>query len=424
MPPGRAPDESSHFFRIYEITNGKFVSDLTEDGNHHGSMQASNIYLVHDFEKNNVKYSDILNELSLYPNDSDQSFIITSAGNYNPIEYTPQIAGMFIGKLLHLPLLICIYLAKLFNCITCIIILYFCIKYIPFLKETIFFIAFLPITMQSMSSLSADGFITVIATALISFIIYANYAMKSRLTKKHIALLSILCLVLSLSKLVYAILCFLLFAIPKRCFKSQKQKLAIIFAIGGVCFIILLAWIIASSTFGAEVDPSNRDTLLHNPLYFISILFRSFSTNFSLYLNGTLGGFLEWFNVSLSPLYLFPSLIIFIMYCYQNREKYHTNKTIRLLSIAILSTITALMFVAMYTSWTKPGETIIDGVQGRYFLPLLLLIPLSFISHKPVYGKQLKAPNINLEIKQNYYIYGFFIFESIYAITAIACTHI
>ena len=424
IPPGRAPDESSHFFRIYEITNGKLISDLNEDKSLHGSIQPSNIYIIHDFEKNNVKYYDVFNSLSLRPDNSEQSFIVTSAGNYHPIEYTPHIIGMLTGKILNLPLLITIYIAKLFNCIACILILYFCIKYIPILKEFVFFTAFLPITMQSITSLSADGFIIATAIALISFVLYTNYTMKTKLTKKHILLLFILCLILSLSKVVYAMLCFLLFAIPRQRFKSQKNKIIIIFTIGIICFIALFSWLIISSTPGAEVDPTNHNTLFHNPILYLSILIKSFSANFSLYLNGALGGFLEWFNVVLSPLYLFPSLIIFVIYCYQNREKYYTNQTIRILSAVIFLVIAIATFTAMYTGWTKPGETTIDGVQGRYFLPILLLIPLFIISAKPKSQKLTTKPKSSLIVNQNYYIYGFFIFESIYAIATIACTHI
>jgi len=78
----------------------------------------------------------------------------------------------------------------------------------------------------------------------------------------------------------------------------------------------------------------------------------------------------------------------------------------------------------MYTGWTKPGETTIDGVQGRYFLPILLLIPLFIIPAKPKSQKLATKPKPSSIINQNYYIYGFFIFESVYAIATITCTHI
>lgn len=416
LPISREPDGESHFFRVYEITTGHIISDTAEDGTTRGSVQASNIEIVRNFKENNVKYTELLDNLLTQANESEQKFVRTSASNYNPIIYSPQVIGMSVGKVLHLPFLISAYIGKLFNLIICILILYFSIKYVPFLKEFIFFITFLPITMQAMSSLSADGFITTAAIALVSFVLYSIYTKKSPFTKKHYATILVLCLILSLSKIVYAFLCFLLFAIPKERFKNKKTKLIAIFTIGGVCLITLFSWLFLSSSLSESVDPTNKNLLLHNPLKYLAIFFNSLSVNSSLYLNGTLGGYLEWFNVVLSPLYLFPSLIIFVILCREVHEKFSTTKTIRILSIIIFSIIFLSTFVAMFTQWTKPGETVIDGVQGRYFLPIIILIPLSLIPIK-------KQPSLK-NLDQNYLLYAFFIFESIYAITSIVCSHL
>ena len=419
LPISRAPDEESHFFRIYEITTGHIISDTAEDGIVRGSVQASNIEIVRDFKENNVKYIDVINNLANQADDSNKSFIRTSASSYNPIIYSPQILGMSIGEALHLPFLVNAYIAKLFNLLICILILYFSIKHIPFLKEFIFFIAFLPITMQAMSSLSADGFITVTAIALISFVLYSIYGTKKPFTKKHYLIMLCLCLVLSLSKIIYAFLCFLLFAIPKERFKNQKTKFILIFTIGGICATILLIWLYFSSPLNNNIDPTNQRLLFSNPLKYVAIFIHSLSTNFYLYLNGTLGGHLEWFNITLSPLYIFPSAIVFALLCKRAREIYSVTKSMRIISTSVFIIIFLLSFVAMFTQWTKPNEIIIDGVQGRYFLPILLLVPIIFISTRKT-NQSKKISNL----QQNYYLYGFFIFESVYAITAIACTHL
>lgn len=431
LPVGRAPDEGAHFARIYEITNGHLVSDISENGHDWGSMEAENINLVHHYAENNVKYYEIINHLSDYPDETTQAFNITSAGNYNAIVYTPHIIGMGLGKIFHLPFLVTAYLAKLFNLITCIVILYFCIKYIPFLKNIIFFIAFLPITMQAMSSLSADGFITVTAIALTSFVLYSIYSLKTPFTKKHYLLMLTLCFILSLSKVVYAFLCLLLFAIPKERFKNQKTKLITIFTIGGICAFALLAWFIISAIPNNTVDPTNHDILFSNPIKYIAILLHSISNNLPLYLNGTLGGYLEWFNVTLSPIYLYTSFIIFILLCKKAHDTYKISRTLHILSIIIFLIITLATFTAMFTSWTKPGETLIDGVQGRYFLPILLLIPLIFMQNQKL-NKSTSSKSTTKKsvatiiptIKQNYYLYGFYIFESVYAIVSITCSHL
>ena len=36
----------------------------------------------------------------------------------------------------------------------------------------------------------------------------------------------------------------------------------------------------------------------------------------------------------------------------------------------------ALVFAANYVYWTTPGDNTVNGVQARYFVPLLVLIPV------------------------------------------------
>lgn len=41
--------------------------------------------------------------------------------------------------------------------------------------------------------------------------------------------------------------------------------------------------------------------------------------------------------------------------------------------LLIILAIVGLVFTSLYIQWTKPGETAIAGVQGRYFIPILPL---------------------------------------------------
>lgn len=419
LPIGRAPDEESHYFRAYELSTGHLVSDVTEDGAI-GSSEASNIEIIRDFKDNNVTYTDLINHSGLYPDDTDQSFIITSAYNYNIFSYLPQVSGLWIGKILHLPLIATAYLAKLLNMIACILILYFSLKYIPILKNLLFFLAFLPITMQAMASFSPDGLVIATATALISFVLYSIYTLKTSFSKKHYLFMFIICLFLSMSKIAYAPLCLLLFAIPKERFKTVKQKYFSIIAMGATILLILLLWLMLAPSMQSVSDSSAQvSAILHNPIRYLAIIIHSISANATLYLFGLFGGYLEWFNVVLSPLYLIPSIVIFIILCHNSYQENTITKSFKYLSILVSLLLVLVTFTTMFIQWTKVGETIIDGVQGRYFLPIFLLIPVFFLKTKKPSTKKLPT-----KTQQNYYLYAFLIFESVYAISALICTHL
>lgn len=427
LPVGRAPDEASHFFRIYEITEGHFTSDGDENHTFAGSVQSKDIAIVEKFAKQNVIYSEILNNLGSQAGE-EKAFITTSAYGYSPLAYAPQATGMLIGKVLHLPFLISAYLAKFFNLFFCITIIYFCIKHSPFLKKFIFLIAFLPISMQSMASLSADAPIFVSAIALISFVLYSIYSYKNTFSKKHFFIILALCLFVSISKIVYAPLCLILFCIPKERFggKDLKRKLFWIFGTGAIVITVYLIWyFISPPTITVSNASEQISLIIHNPIEYLSIVARSISTNAIMYLSGTFGGYLEWFNVTPSKFYIFLSLIIFIILCIKTRPKYIIPKSLKILSISLFAIISFAIFTAMFVTWTKSGEIIIDGVQGRYFLPIVLLVPIWFLPAQNSSAKNktaiTKSPT---EITDNYYFYAFFIFESIYVISTIATTHL
>lgn len=420
LPVGRAPDEESHFFRIYELSNGHLISDTNESGKA-GSSEPSDIEIIRDYKEDNVVYSDVISDLDLYPDQSNQKFIQTSAYSYNLISYLPHVVGMSIGQLLHLPLLVTAYLAKFFNLATCAIILFFSIKYIPFFKKLLFFVAFLPIAIQATSSLSPDGLAMASSMALVSFVLYTIHSQKTILTNKQIVLAFFICLFVSMGKIAYTPLCLLLFAIPSKRFKTQKIKILTVLGIGVLVFISLFVWLLIAPSLQSAYDSSTQiSAIITNPFEYLAILLTSIHANATMYLTGFLGGYLEWFDVTLSPIYLVASFVIFILLCVKVRETHTTTRSLKYMSIAIFSIITLLTFTTMFIQWTKPGAPTIDGVQGRYFLPLALIIPTMFLPISK--SSPSKTPPASKHLPN--YLYSFIIFESIYAILTIACTHL
>ena len=56
------------------------------------------------------------------------------------------------------------------------------------------------------------------------------------------------------------------------------------------------------------------------------------------------------------------------------KNKFSIYQTI--IIVLIILAIIALVFTSLYIQWTKPEDTSIAGIQGRYFLPILPLILL------------------------------------------------
>ena len=90
----------------------------------------------------------------------------------------------------------------------------------------------------------------------------------------------------------------------------------------------------------------------------------------------------------------------------KKKAKFNTKKII--LTLFVLISVAGI-FASMYLSWSSYKLYYVDGVQGRYFIPLLLVIALLVLPKK----EKLKFSRVNLYL----FINILFIQYIIYAIT-------
>lgn len=416
IPMGRAPDEPAHIWRVYSISQGEIL--IENQDNINGNYLPENIANFNSHYTNNA-YESIASDLS--EPISDQQIFHKTIGS-NPIDYLPQIIGTLIGRLLHLPMIAVLYLARLCGLITCIIIIYFCLKFIPIVKKSLFFLACLPLSMQTFISISYDGLIICSAIALITFVLYSIYQKNLKFNFLHYLILAILGVALISAKPVYFPLCLILFFIPYRCFKNKKYKIISIITILLITIGTFLLW----SALSIVTEPGNGANtsgqisyIMSNPIQYIVVLIHNILNMPFVYLQRL--GFLEWFDVHTSEFYIISTLIFFTILCaeeYITANKLKLSKSFRWSLIIIFATITILIFTALYIQWTQVGSPIIEGVQTRYLLPVFIIIPilLSSIIHRPSSSKEKLVPHV--------YLYSFIIFLNLNAITILLCAHL
>lgn len=377
MPIGFAPDEANHFRRAYEISMGHLVSDKTKDGVG-GRKLPSSINDVFSFKVTKSKYKDVSNIVKKSNNNKKKDFqTFANTSLYSAICYLPQTIGILIGRLLHLPMLFIVYLARLFNLAIWIAIIYFAIKRIPISKYTLMLIAFAPISMQAAASCQADAVTNAVAFALIA-ITLSKIKTKTKITKKEGIIISFLAILMSMCKIVYIPICLLLFLIPKECFNNNKDKFMKIGLLALFVVLINIIWLAISSTYLVEfqsgVNSSEQVKLiLTHPIYYANVLFSTYNQNFLYYYMTSLGQYLGYFHIQLSDLYIF-FYSIFIMYtfiCENSKNKLILDKKSKLLIIFIIVVCILLISTSLYVQWTAVGANLISGIQGRYFIPLI-----------------------------------------------------
>ena len=137
LPIGRVPDETGHFMRAYSLTEGQLIAS------EEGLMLPNNITKPLGDSYDQDAYIKIIDNLSVVA-DTEYDNFHTTLNSYTPFSYLLQMAGIWIGRILQLPIVPMMLLCRILNMVCCVIVIYFCIKYIPILKNMVFLIAMFP----------------------------------------------------------------------------------------------------------------------------------------------------------------------------------------------------------------------------------------------------------------------------------------
>ncbi len=383
MPPGVAPDEPNHFRRAYEVSEGKFISARESADGEGGNYLPNSINEIFRVEPGAMRYSDMPNIVA--ESSQPASEVFQNFGNtalYSPIVYVPQATGILVGRVLHLPMIIIFYLARISNLVFWIIIGYFAIKKLPFGKNVLLLVLFLPISMQAASSCQADAITNISAIALFAVVLDKIKSRKILSTKEYITTIA-LAFVVSMSKIVYLPLIFLLLLLPKECFKGKRERaLKIGLALLAIVAVNLM-WLAISAGFLVQFREGVNSGeqvkfILSNPIRYLMIVGTSIVDQGIFYFFSFFGSNLAHFNIGLAePYILFLAFFIFYTYMKESRKAIDLSikqKTV----IGIISIICiGLIFTSIYVQWTAVGNPIIEGIQGRYFIPLAL--PILFL---------------------------------------------
>lgn len=415
IPLGNIPDERAHLARAWEISDFHLTSKISEDGTTSGRELPIEIdYLA----SSNLSYKEI--NANLLKNSGERIFMgFPNTSLYSFASYLPQTIGIWLGKIFNLPIYLTAYLARIINFIFWVILLYVSIKLIPFCKNIIFFISLLPIALQEGVSLSPDGFTFALSVLLFSYVIN-KVRSKTSLNKKDYIFMFIVCTLLALCKIVYLPLCLLIILIPYKNFGTKKKKWIFIGSLASFVVLINLVWLIYANDllqFARYDSTEQKQFILNNPFNYLLVIMRTVVYRGEEIVDGLFGYSLESFNIKMPYLTYYANMIIFGVLCYkESQSKNACSKYIKLMITFIIFSIFILVNTSLYIQWTAPHASMVDGIQGRYFLPVIFMIPLLFM-------KNCDKLKIERNDKQTNFLIYFMFIQNILAISFMIVLH-
>ena len=400
LVPTYAPDENAHAYRAYEISKGTLFARKDV-----GSIMK----IPEDFHNSTIdkvkNYADLVTGLSSpRDNNGEMVDVFNAAQNYFPTLYMFSSIAFFVGDILQLDYIIIMYLGKILNFIVFLILGYFSIKQLPFGKIVGLTYLMIPMLLHQVTSLSADSFIIAITLFFIANTLKLAFSKKDISIKEEIIYyISAFLVVVAKSVYIPIVLLSLLILRNKNIGKNKKMRLILITSIAGI--IIGAVWYLYSTGYVDirdyiyENGVNGKEQMLfilHNPITYLRIFLNTIHDLGESYLYNFIGNSLGWLNIPVPLPTVIAYLLLLLISPFLEKHEEELDWKSKIWSILVFLASFAVVITALYIIWTGVGQWVIQGVQGRYFLPIAILILLCMCSKKRFL--QFKQINIVLPI--------------------------
>jgi uncharacterized membrane protein len=302
---------------------------------------------------------------------------------YPPISYIPQVVGIWLTRPLGVSPLVMMYAGRVLNLLCWATLVFFAIRFMPVQKWVVALIGLMPMSVFIAASLSSDPLTNGMSMLFVAMVAQACLSEQDGITMYKKIGMVLLCMGIAVAKIVYCPLIALVFLIPAERLGGLKRKIIFCMTVVGCAAVIAVGWsycIKASVvTLGSTYPPAQISFILHNPITFLMVVMDTINNDWIRY-SFELVGVLGWLDTILPRwiYFSYPAITILVaILSGSDGRKLSTKGRVMLLAVCLTSVI--LVETSLFIIWTKPGARMVSGVQGRYFIPLV--VPLLLILH-------------------------------------------
>lgn len=399
FPPISVPDEMYHFTASYWYASSMADESSILDSSSI-AMRDEDRTFVEEFSEGNVTPADyaavadtfsIMQTSNKTVNVEGYSFDL---GSNPPQLKLPSAFAIFLARLFHLGAVPLFYLGRIFNLLFFVILASLAIRVTPVGKGIFCSVSMLPMTLHLAGSYSYDAGILGLSFLFVALLLRAIF-LSEPIGRREMALLIIISVLLAPCKVIYSVAAGMVIFIPSDRFESSKHALAFKVALPFlmICSVLALRLPTMLSMASGSSGPQSHDgmtgnyytlgALLANPIGSVLMLLKSLFAMSDFYWISAIGGSLSRFQGSVAaPHYLVAIYLVLVLVSavpnLDDRKTLSLPERSMAIACFLLSVLGSI--VAMWIGWTFESESIIQGVQGRYFLPLL---PLFLLAVRP-----------------------------------------
>lgn len=418
IPPFKAPDETQHFFKSYAIStgqlfpvvnNGKIGMYLPKGAFDIGKMFENETYL--DTQWTYDKFFGAVQNESIQ---KETEFVDKcSTSMVAPFVYVIPSIGILITKLMlkivgtTISVVGVFYGARFFSLLAYSIITFLCIRKIPKFQASVSAICLMPMTVYLYSSVHYDPLLIVATLGLLTICLNLRYT-NAQINMKYLVLFSIILLIFINCKILYSFNLVLLLLIPKEKLKGLKNYLIpFLVIIGGIVLVTIICKALTNPYIEPVFDSNTQNTpskqsqqtdyVISHPLEFIKTVIINIVRDRFYYISGTICCFGS-LTVRIPHIFYILFILYLISLFLREGDSIKIPFLFKILFFVASLTLIGSIFLVHYISWTplwveEIGGAVIEGVQGRYFIPIMFVVILLF-ARKKHNDKIVKYTNI------------------------------
>lgn len=383
-------DEAYHFNHSYRLGIGNEIV-ITPEVKYYGNDNSVSTLMFpmseaeYDGLENYMDSSDIYN--SSNPENETVRGKISGLSNAGHIA---SAFGISLARLFKLPLSGIYLFGKLFNVLLYIIVTFLAIKKAKIGKRLLTLIALMPTPLFLASTYSYDATLNAFAFLGLSYILSELMDKDKLITWKSYIIFVVSIFIVCAIKMLYAPLLLLLLALPKEKFKDKKTKYIMKYGIFIICIAAVLVMLLPTLLNPAETGDSRGGAtsasgqlqyIFGNPIGYAKMLILSILTTAVDFTVGN-GIFATFAHYGFFPFAGFVTVLVTFVTLTDTPKERKLGIKLKILMAAVVFVIVCFIWTAMYISFTPVGNAGINGVQGRYFTPIVIPLLLLFNTDK------------------------------------------
>ncbi|NKY85613.1 DUF2142 domain-containing protein [Nocardia veterana] len=398
-PPFWGHDEITQFGRAYQVAHGGFTPErITDDrGVSYGGSIPLSIdglmgYAFTDYNRHPGEPEPLAADQDAYDRlgsapvttSATKQMWFTNTAAYSPLPYVPAAVGIRIAQAIGLDVGDTVLLTRLAGLLAYLVIVAFALRALRGfrIQWLAFTVAVLPIALFQAGTVTADTVTNALAI-LVSCLLVKGVFLDSELSKPEMVAALATALALPLSKPTYVVLAMLVVLIPARRYGFGNALRWLPWAFAALGAALFAVWMKIAAPTGdgmglmrkpAEwhsVRPGDQlHEILSDPVHFVNTFGDSIWYRDEKWFTQFFGE-LGFAYIDVPALSMLACLLALAVSAGIADRLTGNRLRTWIVALTVLASV-AMIYVTLYMSFTPVGYWMIDGVQGRYFVPLAI----------------------------------------------------